>query len=126
MYRISCAFALILLAGCAAPEPAAKREPPQGQRVYAYECGDSYAFTVELDAGFDRGVVYYPGGSARVEHVVAASGAKYEGEGVIYWSKGDEALLETPQGLHKLCRIEGGSVWEKMRQRGLDFRATAR
>jgi membrane-bound inhibitor of C-type lysozyme len=35
-----------------------------------------------------------------------ASGARYTGEGIVYWNKGDEAMLETPDGNYRCLRNE--------------------
>jgi membrane-bound inhibitor of C-type lysozyme len=37
--------------------------------------------------------------------VRAASGAKYEGDGVVVWTKGDEALLEVDGATYPGCRL---------------------
>ncbi len=39
--------------------------------------------------------------------VPAGSGAQYQGEfGLLFWSKGDEALVHWPQGTTFKCRVK--------------------
>ncbi|MGH7926710.1 MAG: MliC family protein, partial [Candidatus Binatia bacterium] len=94
----------LILAACASRPSSESVSAPQ-DHLLSYSCADGYTFTVELDASGNRGRVNHAGGSVEVMHVVSASGAKYRSDDVIYWSKGDEALLETSEGLHKFCRV---------------------
>ena len=56
--------------------------------------------------------------------VRAASGVKYEGDGVTAWLKGNEALLEDHGNRWTGCVQAPRRVpWEDARRRGVDFRA---
>lgn len=60
-----------------------------------------------------------------LEQVRAASGARYEGGGVLFWNRGDEALLRVDGEEYSGCTMDrGGRVWAEARRRGVDFRAS--
>lgn len=56
--------------------------------------------------------------------VPAASGAKYEGDGVLLWTHGDEALLEVDDQRFSGCaHNRRSSIWEHAKLGGVSFRA---
>lgn len=56
--------------------------------------------------------------------VRAASGAKYEGDGVVVWTKGDEAQLSVDGSTWQRCALNRReSIWEHAKLSGVDFRA---
>ncbi len=144
------ALSLPLLAACdsgapaptdpVSPDPAPSAPPPTetvateaapegGQPVtairqlnWAWDCDDGRTLvTSERDGVFSL----FLGGPDRrsLERVPAASGAKYEGEGVLFWSRGEEARLEL-DGVATTCRVNAyRSIWEDAKLRGADFRA---
>ncbi|GMR17080.1 MAG: hypothetical protein BMS9Abin32_136 [Gammaproteobacteria bacterium] len=54
----------------------------------------------------------------------AVSGARYMGEGVLVWNKGDTALLEVDGRQYGGCTLNRrSSIWEHAKLSGVDFRA---
>ena len=54
----------------------------------------------------------------------SASGARYMGEGVLLWNKGDEALLDVDGTQFSGCVLNRrSSIWEHAKLSGVDFRA---
>jgi uncharacterized membrane protein len=59
-----------------------------------------------------------------LEHVPSASGAKYEGEGILVWNKGNNALLQVKDKTFTGCLLDRKqSIWEHAKLDGVDFRA---
>lgn len=86
----------------------------------------SFSFTIEPMAG--EAALWLPaelgGGYFSLPHVPAASGAKYEGEGIVVWLKGDEAMLEFHGTHYTGCRRDPyRSIWEGAKLSGVDYRA---
>jgi membrane-bound inhibitor of C-type lysozyme len=81
--------------------------------VYEYECPDGYRFTARIEQGGDASIVL-PDRTIEVKAQMAASGEKYEGNGVTFWSKGDEAFLDLDGTEHSECRVSS----EKTEQNG--------
>ena len=72
-----------------------------------YECEDSSTIAASF-AGGDPPTVRLRRGGAPIftQQVAAASGAKFESDlGVMFWTKGDEAMVEWPQGTRFNCRV---------------------
>lgn len=102
-------------------EPAATFSDRPGA-AYVYDCG--------LEARF---VVRPLGDSVRLQQdlftvvlprVAAASGARYERGGVVFWSRGPEARIESPAGSFGQCRGQAaGDPWEVSHLLGYGFRA---
>ena len=56
--------------------------------------------------------------------IPAGDGVKYTDGSDLFWTKGNEALLEADDHAHHGCRSKpSGAVWEEARLRGVDFRA---
>ena len=112
----------LALAACARSAPRAPVEgsPTGGPTVYT--CTDGFRFAVRshgdsADVSLPRRTVDLPG-------VPAASGARYEAQGVTFWSRGQEASLEADGAFHQGCAgRSAGSPWEAAMMRGIDFRA---
>ena len=60
-------------------------------QVRVYEC-NRYKFSAEINSRSTT--LYLPSGTVTLERVPAASGAKYQNPQILFWNKGDEALLE--------------------------------
>ena len=99
-------LAALLVSGCA---EGGSSEGDAHASTFDYACADDFAFRVEIDGPTVR--VFLPETTAELKRAEAASGAKYQGDGVTFWSKGDGALLQTPVGTHRDCaQRSSGSV----------------
>ena len=94
----------ILLLGCSASDPAAKKEQaedsprkPAAERIALFNCGQTPVKAVYQ--GKDKLALHMGGNQYRLSAVPAASGAKYETAAnasprVMFWDKGGHAMLE--------------------------------
>jgi putative lipoprotein len=90
-----------------------------------YRCPDDFRFSIRLRG--DSAVVRLPGETLTLPPVESASGAKYEAGDALFWSKGDEATLETAAGKYTECRGSSAeNPWEEARLLGVEFRAIGR
>ena len=90
--------------------------------VYAYSCGDSLDFAAHVKP--DSSWLFLPDTTLKVMPVTSGSGAKYQAGGYIYWSKGNEAILQKPTGSFLTCKtVPREKSWQAARIRGVDFRA---
>jgi putative lipoprotein len=111
------------LTGCAASpdrgEPAML--PVETGRTFVYECAD-YEFVARTGPG--EIALYLPYDYLVLGQVRSASGAKYSGDGVTFWSKGQEASIDLGSGRISGCINNPARVpWEEARRRGVEFRA---
>jgi len=92
------------------------------ERTYVYECGDSYTFVARIEG--ETVWLFLPSRTVRLPHVPSGSGAKYS-EGLdMFWTKGEEAVLEVGRGSRRDCRNNRAmAIWEDAKLRGVDFRA---
>lgn len=118
------------LAGCATAEPdAGSATPPRDfhpdtrplGRTLVYEC-TGIEFTARVGPGEmalwleDRYLV--------LSQVRSASGTRYEEADLVFWSRGDTAILEMGGISYEDCRLNPARApWEDARRRGVDFRA---
>lgn len=66
----------------------------------------------------------FPDTTYVLSQVQAASGARFSEGDVVFWTKGDEALLELNGVTYRGCRSDPArAVWEDFRLRGARFRA---
>ena len=88
-----------------------------------YRCGEVPLDFMALE---DGALLVLPWADIELEQVVAASGARYAGSDVAFWTRGqDEAMLTLGDEDAQLCqRSESLSPWTRARQNGMDFRAT--
>lgn len=90
--------------------------------VYAYSCGDSLQFSAHVTR--DSTWLFLPDTTLKTLPVKAGSGAKYEGARYIYWSKGDQAILQGPTGPFLTCKMAPKEkAWAAAKIRGVYFRA---
>ncbi len=90
--------------------------------VFVYNCGESLQFTAHVTK--DSTWLFLPDTALKVMPVSAGSGAKYQGSSYIYWSKGDEAILQKPKGSFMTCEtVPQERSWQAAKLRGVDFRA---
>lgn len=82
--------------------------PAPGQaaagRPVAYLCDDGTRVTARF-LGPYRAVLSIGRREVPLRNTLAASGSRYEGSGITFWLKGDEAMLERPQGRSTNCRV---------------------
>ena len=123
------AVASMLLVSCMQPpaqDEAFKTAPllpnQSNQKTYVYECSNGFTFTVRLD--HENVYLFLPDKNARLANVPSASGTKYRNDLITFWSKGEEALLDTGNTIYRNCRNNRAkAIWENAKLNGLDFRA---
>ena len=117
------AVVALLLAACAGqPGREEGGMPPQpvGQTL-VYECGE-FDFVVRTGPG--EVALYLPDDYRVLGQVRSASGAKYEDGDIMFWSQGDEAMLDVGSRRYRGCQLNRRrGPWEDARRRGVDFRA---
>lgn len=97
----------------------ADEEPSQGT-VLVMEC-KGLSFVVELKD--EEAWLFLPDFSGSIPQVPSASGNKYEGNNITFWSKGEEASLDYGKNSYRDCRNNRAlAVWEAAKLRGVDFR----
>lgn len=90
----------------------------------SYGCADEYRFVATIEDGGQSVRLLLPETTLTLPHVVSASGARFSEAGYTFWSKGQEALLETPERSFDGCiSDEGGPGWREAKARGVRFRA---
>lgn len=94
---------------------------PRSGQTFVYECGDTEFVTrIEGDVAW----VFSSSGTLRLPRVRTASGAKFESEEAMLWSKGEEALITLGGETYEDCRNNRRrAIWEDAKLRGVDFRA---
>ena len=91
-------------------------------QTFVYECPDGYSFVARTEAG--KAWLFLPRRTIDLPHVPSASGAKYSNGSDTFWSKANEALIETGDGKHDGCRNNRArAIWEHAKLNGVDFRA---
>ncbi len=105
-------------------QPQTQNTPlPEAMRTFVFSC-DGLDFTVSYPRP-DVAELHLPGQKAVLPQVLAASGAKYQEGGFMYWNKGREAMLEVDGRRYEICRLDPArSVREDAKLRGIEFRAT--
>jgi membrane-bound inhibitor of C-type lysozyme len=68
-------------------------EQPEGKK-FTYKCGDGTYLEITIPEDGDTASLRYDGRNHTLKHVPSASGAKYEGEKYVFWSKGNTAFLK--------------------------------
>jgi heat shock protein HslJ/uncharacterized membrane protein len=116
------AAAGLLAGGCSARAAEQPVPPAPYTATVVFACADGFRFT----AHFDAGAVTVDLGHREVElpGVAAASGARYEADGTLLHTRGDESILRIGRTEHRGCRgteVEG--PWERARALGVEFRA---
>jgi len=102
--------------------PGAKVVLSNQAKTFVYECPDGYSFTVSLDGG--QAWLFLPEQTIQLPHVSSGSGAKFSKKQITFWSKGNEARLESGSKVHVACKNnQAKAVWEHAKLNGVDFRA---
>ncbi len=121
--RITCTgLGLALLMACSgnSREPAGML-PGESGRTLVYACGD-FEFVARTGPG--EVALYLPDDYRVLEQVRSASGARYESGDAMFWSKGDEAMLDIGRKHYRGCQLDRArGPWEDARRRGVSFRA---
>jgi putative lipoprotein len=124
--RAMIVVAAAVLVGCRAEPPA---DAPAGQsartpvaaaapRIVRFACED---LTVSVLFDDSRAVLTTGPSTVTLHRERAASGARFGGDGSVFWTKGDEATL-TRDGRTRACRVLR-DPWREAQARGVDFRA---
>lgn len=93
----------------------------EAARTYVYECGELDA-VVHTEPG--KLTLLAQGLESVLEQVASASGVRYEGEGRLFWTRGETALLEIDGQRYEECRSNAAKApWADAAYRGVDFRA---
>ena len=92
-------------------------------QTYVYECPDDYSFVARIESG--KAWLFLPGNTVELAQVPSASGTKYSNGINTFWSKGNEAMIETSKDKHTGCKNNRArAIWEHAKLNGVDFRAT--
>ncbi len=102
----------------------ASNETSPATTVAAFDCDDGSYMVVEFRSASDDVALFLPGQTVFLSRVEAASGAKYADGGVIFWSKGHEAMLELGGAIVSCVKNGPASVIERAKLGGADFWAT--
>ncbi|MBY6223503.1 COG3650 family protein [Ferrimonas balearica] len=134
MKRSRCSLAVFLtsalaLTGCAGPDGAIEMVPiesaqpaSQPEPVTLVMACDSVRFSARIEG--ETAWLFLPGETVAAKQVVSASGARYDGEGVTLWLKGEEGLLMQPDQPNQNCvNDRRAAIWEGAKLDGMDFRA---
>lgn len=119
------AASLSVVAGGDGPAPAATENLHRDQRLQprtmVYDC-NGFEFVTRLGPG--EMALWWQHRYLVLSQVRSASGSKYQEGDVLFWSKGDEAMLQVGDVEYLGCRLrpERGP-WADARRRGVDFRA---
>ena len=130
MSRYYCLFLVLLVLACADQTTVIEQPPPSSQKsastnanTYVYQCSKSYQFVARVEN--DNVWLFLPGQTISLPQVTSASGAKYTNGKITFWSKGEEALLQTPSQTYRNCtNNRRAAISEHAKLNGVDFRAT--
>ena len=99
---------------------AAAQEGLPALTAWSYTCGDDMRVVTTLDD--ERMIVFLPERTVTLPRVRSASSAKYEGDEVMFWTRGTEATLEIADGETFNCaENRAESIVEDAKLRGMDF-----
>ncbi len=128
--RVLLLLSLGFLAACEPVKIAPESVPAAGitarktptTTVAVYQCGPDLRLVVEFRE--QSAWVFLPERSLPLAQVVAASGARYQGDGVSLWSKGERAMLELDGVEQPECKADRRqATWERAKLAGAEFRA---
>ena len=119
-----CHFVLYSCTTAAPPDdtPVQQTVAAPAIQTFVYECPGDFSFVARIEN--DKAWLFLPGNTLNLPRVESASGAKFTAAGGTFWSKGDEAMLETSAGRHAGClNNRAKAIWEHAKLNGVDFRA---
>lgn len=99
-------------------------------QTFVYQCGGAQdPFQLVLRNGPGEIALWLPPRFGRPYLVLgqrrAASGARYEGDGVLVWTHGATAIVEVDDQSFGECVLDRqASIWERAKLDGIDFRGT--
>jgi membrane-bound inhibitor of C-type lysozyme len=93
------ALAMTLVRGAMVPSDARAAD-----LSVVYRCADGARMGARF-IGMERAVLKLRDGNRVLRNTRAASGSRYEGNGIVFWIKGDEATLDQPGGHSTTCRV---------------------
>ncbi len=91
-------------------------------KTFVYTCEDDFQFTVRREG--DATWLFLAQKTVTLAQVESASGIKYRDDDVLFWAKGEEALLELSDKRYRCKSDRKQAIWEAARLDGYDFRAT--
>lgn len=117
-------FTFIFLLSCSNSKIIKEQE--QGNKLilqtYVYKCSDGYNFTARVEN--ENVWLFLANQTIKLPHVISGSGEKYSEGDKLFWSKGEEALLELASEKHQGCiNNRAKAIWEHAKLNGWDFRA---
>ena len=115
----------VLLVACTTPGDPVSETADSRQvsaSTFFFECDDQSSFVARVESS--HAWLFLENITVNLPRRPSASGVKYEGVEYLFWSKGDEALLETPGKKHLNCKNNRAkAIWEAAKLDGADFRA---
>ena len=91
-------------------------------QTYVYECPDDFSFVARTET--DKAWLFLPGTTLDLVQVQSASGTKYTNGSYTFWSKNNEAVIESEKIKHTGCKNNRArAIWEHAKLNGVDFRA---
>jgi len=124
---LSIILCIIALSSCtySSPDNEAHTETPASEtkvQTFVYECPDDFSFVARIETG--KAWLFLPGNTIDLPQVPSTSGTKYSSGSDTFWSKAEEAIIETSKGKHAGCRNNRArAIWEHAKLNGVDFRA---
>jgi putative lipoprotein len=112
----------LVLQSVAAAEADVAKAPVavEAARTYVYECGEIEA-VLHTEPG--KLLLLAQGAQSVLEQVPSASGVRYEGDGQLFWTQGERALLEIDGQRFPECHANASRApWADAAYRGVDFR----
>jgi uncharacterized membrane protein len=90
--------------------------------TYVYECDQQYSFTARIEG--EKAWLFLPDETVSLPRIPAASGTKFSDKNLLFWTKGNEAVLEVNSVLYHSCKNNRSkAIWEHAKLNGVDFRA---
>ena len=97
--------------------------PGRQGKTFVYGCSEEMRFTARIEG--EKAWLFLPSGTVSLPQVEAASGAKYSDGSIVFWSKGESAMLDGVAASRLNCENDRyQAIWEDAKLRGADFRGT--
>jgi len=120
---------LMLLSGClnaTTPDKSVNSQHAikgrQAPKTFVYECSSTFAFVARIED--NSAWLFLPHKTLTLPQIPSGSGAKFSDGMVIFWTKGDTALLENNGTSYRNCINNlAKAIWEHAKLNGTDFRA---